>query len=488
MPKLFGIKRIWVDAPPWYLEVFCSMIPAIRLQGLLPGNVYNAAKPIIGSIDLAGGLTKCKILNDSTFAESALFENVLIKTSEGKFAFTGYYIDSLNYLYFGIANSTLDSVITFRYYSPNVYRILGNAMLQKNGSYYVTGLKTDSLQNDPNVFLMKIDAAGNRVYEKKFGVSNRYERAKSIIALPNEHLLIGAVRFDNISAIQKAQTWLIEVDTTGRSIRQWLDPNDSTYDAYGLKQTADGGFIYCSQKKIEDPDVSWADPAVEGMIVKLSPNFQKEWVYLTGGDRSIYALMRDVEINNDGTYIACGTRPGYESDTNLMGGWIVKLDYYGQVIWEKAYRGISADRTFNYLIDLDILPDGSIIAVGECQGNGNGPAQVGWFLKLDSNGCEVENCLVGIEETTSPHSAFGGDFNSQIQMQPNPANGVVQLTIENEMIGGSISLYNLTGALVLQQTATGITNQLNIAALSKGLYIVTVQKQGQLARARLVVE
>jgi hypothetical protein len=73
---------------------------------------------------------------------------------------------------------------------------------------------------------------------------------------------------------------------------------------------------------------------------------------------------------------------------------------------------------FSTLIDVDVLQDGSIIAVGEYQGNGNGPVQAGWFLKLDSNGCEVENCLVGIEGDDSKQTIDKYKYSQTPRMAP----------------------------------------------------------------------
>jgi hypothetical protein len=288
---------------------------------------------------------------------------------------------------------------------------------------------------------------------------------------------LGCVRNDINQSIEHANTWLLEVDTAGNVVRQWFDPNDSTYVAEGLLQTQDGGFIYGAQKKFSE---SGGLVAYTNTIVKMNDVFMKEWTY-TGGRRSIYTGISDIEQLLDGSYIACGQYPIYGTDTALW-GCVIKLDEAGNVLWEKNYRGINATQTQSFLSDIDVLPDGSLIAVGQCKQSGQSPPQVGWFLKLDANGCEVENCLVGIdgEQQTTNFS--------QIQIQPNPANGSVQVQIENEMIGAQVKVYDIQGQLMLLTKADAEQNTIDISALSSGMYVVTIDKGNKQARSKLVVE
>lgn len=156
------------------------------------------------------------------------------------------------------------------------------------------------------------------------------------------------------------------------------------------------------------------------------------------------------------------------------------------MIWQKEYALLDTFFYDCYAGDVKVLTNGDIVVWGELVALRPGvvfPGQQAWMLKVDSNGCLAPDCLTGWMEISRENQIV-----SKIQIQPNPGNGAVQLTVDNEMIGGLISLYNITGALVLQQTAEAEKTQLNLTAISTGMYIVTVQKQGQIARGRLVVE
>ncbi|MCW5907215.1 MAG: hypothetical protein KIS94_05110 [Chitinophagales bacterium] len=368
---------------------------------------YNP-KLLMAIINATGSIIKYKTLIDtSNTIDFGVFANTLIKTPNKTFALAGYTIDSTIKILFAKFNASLDSFSIYTYYAPDVYAYFGNTLLNADTSgFFISGVKTIQSTNNANVVLLKIDAEGNKVWEKSYD-QYKQDYAKSMVLLANGNILLGCIRSNLNQTNEHANTWLLEVDTGGNIVRQWFDPNDSTYVAEGLRQTQDGGFIYGAQKK--------ALQTVGGVykiatVVKMDSNFTKQWTFSDGRYNTTTAIV-DLEELPDGSFIGCGNKPYYNTDSSILSGWIVKLDANGNVIWNKTYAGLQTSFSHNYLTDIDVLPDGSLIAVGQCQNTTQQPPQVGWFLKLDSNGCEIENCLVGID----PQTPEGG-LNSQIQV------------------------------------------------------------------------
>ncbi|MFN8322383.1 MAG: T9SS type A sorting domain-containing protein [Chitinophagales bacterium] len=443
-------------------------------------NVSFKNRVFVAKMNDAGDIIESQSFYNNEDKDYAAFHNTLIKNSRGAFLLTGYARNPSNKL-FVAQFSTLDTVTVNEYYTPNTYLFAGMKMLQySDGNYFITGVKTDSIQNNANVVLVKIDSSGNRLWEKVYNSAMR-DYAQSITKLNNGNLLLGAFRSDINLTNEHANTWLIEVDTGGTLIRQWFDPSDSTYTAEGLLQTQDGGFIYGAQKKFIQIGNT---VAYINTVVKMDSFFNKQWTFKTGY-RSIYSGVSDIEVLDDGSFVACGQLFSLDYDTTVLYGWIVKLDIGGNVVWEKLYLGINASQTLNFLTDIDVLPDGSLIAVGQCQNPGQIPGQVGWFLKLDSNGCEVENCLVGIED--QPQAPEGG-FNNQLQIQPNPASDRVWLEVEPGMLGGELKLYDISGRLMKKLMVEALQFVVEVSDLSKGVYVTTIEHEGVLGRGKLVKE
>ncbi|MBL0308896.1 MAG: T9SS type A sorting domain-containing protein [Bacteroidetes bacterium] len=179
----------------------------------------------------------------------------------------------------------------------------------------------------------------------------------------------------------------MEVDTGGTMVRQWLDPNDSTYGAYGLTETKDGGFIYAAQKKVYEFFPFIYSTAT---VVKMNSSFNKEWTYRGGG----------------------------------------ATEYTGQF---------------------------------------------GWILRLDSNGCEVENCLVGVDEVVKP------EING-IKVYPNPASTEITVDyslfdwIQQEEI--SLVLMNSLGQSIYQASVPQYSwlQRIDISSYPVGLYVCYIKR------------
>jgi hypothetical protein len=434
-------------------------------------------------LDTSGTLINYRSTPDTGFLRTGPFWNTLITTHTGGFAFAGYGQDTMQHLVFGLIDKSFDSIQLFRYYTPNTFAFQGAGLIQYDSdTYFIAGVHTLSSSNNANVVLVKIDSHGNRIWEKYYDqLASDY--TQSIIMLDNGNLLLGAVRSDLNTINQHANTWLLEVDTGGDVVRQWFDPNDSTYGACGLRQTKYGGFIYGAQKKVTQ---AGGLVAYTNTIIKMDSNLNKQWTFAHGA-RSIYTEVTDIEVLSDGNYIVAGNEPYLEIDSNTLGGWICKLDTSGSIIWERKYRGINAPETFNYINDLDVLANGDLIAVGMAQDNNQQPSQRGWLLKLDSNGCELENCLVGIDQLIP--TPIGQPF----RVYPNPTIDEVNCDynwIEWEKYKTvKCRVVNVAAQKVaeLELPRYSTKQVINVKQLAQGIYTVEiVADKKQLAVAKMV--
>jgi hypothetical protein len=210
------------------------------------------SRAVIGTIDSNGQFVKYRSIDDSIQANVGAFWNNLQLTNEGKYAFSGYVEDSVPRLMFCLLNRNGDSVLLFQYATPSTIIFQAHSFIQyPDNSYFITGERAGGPLSNGDIVLVKIDSEGRRIWEKYFDHSY-IDYASKVIILNNGNLLLGAVRIDFNHTGEHAHTWLLEVDTGGGIVREWVDPNDSTYVSEGLMQTSDGGFIYGAQKKIEE--------------------------------------------------------------------------------------------------------------------------------------------------------------------------------------------------------------------------------------------
>lgn len=244
--------------------------------------LWGYGRMIVSELSNQGNISMYKAFFDGVHKEYGAFDNCLIRTSNGGYAFAGYTYDSLPRTLIAFFDSDIDSVHIYEYQTPYSYAFKGETLLEYDTNvFYISGVRTDSSSLRSNVMLMRVDGVGNKQWEKYYGGFSVAESTTSFVKLNNGNLMIGSYRRDFGDLHERSYTWLLEVDTNGTMVRQWLDPNDSTYGAYGLHQTKDGGFIYSAQRKI----VQYPGVVVlyEVSIVKMDSAFNKQWTYRGGG-------------------------------------------------------------------------------------------------------------------------------------------------------------------------------------------------------------
>jgi alpha-tubulin suppressor-like RCC1 family protein/streptogramin lyase len=114
----------------------------------------------------------------------------------------------------------------------------------------------------------------------------------------------------------------------------------------------------------------------------------------------------------------------------------------------------------------------------------NGYASLGTGTNTDSNvPISVNNLcsnLLGIEDLSTEHS---------IPIYPNPSNGIFQLTLENLQYGkANLQIYNMLGKMIYEATTEKKQIEIDLSALSKGIYLVKVYKATKTYMQKIIIE
>ena len=138
---------------------------------------------------------------------------------------------------------------------------------------------------------------------------------------------------------------------------------------------------------------------------------------------------------------------------------MAKYNSLGQPIWKRdfnKYGGIN----HNYFWDIHQTFDGGFIICGDLTDVANSVQKL-WVLKLDSMGCEVANCSVGIDETSISEDI------SSVLVYPNPTKNI--LNISTSFKFNQLKIYNISGQLIKTEYSK---QQINVADLPKGMYFL----------------
>ena len=180
--------------------------------------------------------------------------------------------------------------------------------------------------------------------------------------------------------------WIVKLDKNGNIQWQKSLGGSSNDLARSIQQTSDGGYILAGGTESDDGDVSSNHGSDDAWIIKLDFIGNIQWQKNLGGRGSDEAEF--IRQTNDGGYIVAGGTFSNDGDVSGNHGgedyWIVKLNDKGNIQWQKCLGGSSDDFVGSILQTNDggyILAGGIGVNNGDISGNCGSDGA--WIVKLD---------------------------------------------------------------------------------------------------------
>lgn len=442
-------------------------------------------KALFGSINADGTVDSIYPLIDSTLYSYGIFANSLKKTADGNFFIaTGDLNDTKSKAFFMKCDLS-GHLFLWKEYSYSAATLFhGEDVFEIPGQGYLLIINSGASSNS-NVCVIRTDLNGD-ILNQKFYDKGNIEYPFTIRHMMNGHYMIGAFSGKSGSTSYTTNTWLLEIDSMGNKIRDWIDTNDKTTAPNGMQQTSDSGWIIARQ--FLGLDIGNTQ-AFKGSMLKLDKDFNKEWGIDTGGI-DFTAGLYDVEILPNGDYIFAGsTAVNITVDSNHVYGWILKVSKAGEILWERKYLADERFGTESSINDVDVLPNGDLLACGKLEYSydlGIRPLQKAWILRTDSNGCVLDNCTVEMEEIDKPEAV-------QVQVSPNPFSSDVSIVIQKDGLRkATFTILNMLGQVVYTRSETALssmyTQSIDLTYLSAGVYFVEVVMDGERVVREVVKE
>jgi hypothetical protein len=235
--------------------------------------------------------------------------------------------------------------------------------------YVLAGTTSAAGSRDVDAQLIKIDRAGNKVWNTTFG-GDGYDWINSVGITEGGYILGGYTKsFESIMGFSRF--WLVKIDKEGKEI--WNRTYGESYDGLCTKAipTNDGGYALVGYAKTSPSSES------DLWIIKTDINGDIEWKKMFGGEETDWG-EDIIELKNG--YLVSGETRSYSSHGH-MDAWLIKIDKQGREIWNKTY-GWSNDETFACI---ETTEDGYVVG-GYCVAAPKGTA---FLIKVDMNGNEV---------------------------------------------------------------------------------------------------
>ncbi len=325
-------------------------------------------------------------------------------------------------------------------------------------------------------WLVRIDNAGNLIWEKTLGGSDSEAFSRIIATSDNNFYLLG-ISWSSDGDISNdpypgsPDYWIVKIDSTGNIIWDKIVGGNEGEVLFTGAPTLDGGVVAIGYTDSSDGDVSLHYGGADTWAVKISSEGELEWDYTVGTDW--IDKGQAILATSDGGYLISSNSSIHEDAignitcTPHSYGWfegvLFKLDANLNVQWQQCYGGSDNDGIFG----IHEIEDGYVFTGSTSSNDGDVSGWHGesdsWVVKIDYNGNIIwQNPLGG------SRSESGSNI---LQTTDGGSVSIVSTYSNNGDVSGnhSISEYdadiwfvklNSEGELILQQCFGGAGSEI----------------------------
>ncbi len=330
-------------------------------------------------------------------------------------------------------------------------------------------------------WVFKLDSVSLLQWQKSLGGTDNEDAYAIQQTFDGGYIVAGSSNSTNGDVIGNhggLDCWIVKLTSLG--FIQWKKSLGGTSHelAFGMNQTSDAGCIIAGATMSNDGNVSGNHGMYDAWIVKLDLFGNIQWQKCLGGSNSDYA--NSIQQTIDGGYIVAGYTLSNDSDVTGNHGnedyWIVKLDPIGNIQWQKCLGGTSNDRASCIQQTND---SGYIISGFSESNNGNVTVNYGiwdyWIVKL------YPDSVTGINNLQFT--------NYDLKVFPNPAKDeitIIGYVFQNNQTA-VLKIYNVMGKEVFSQSSINRTSQIvNLKSFNNGVYFLQLQTGAKVSRVKFI--
>jgi predicted RNase H-related nuclease YkuK (DUF458 family) len=235
----------------------------------------------------------------------------------------------------------------------------GDSVQQTSDGGYIIKGETEYSTYDDAIWLIKTDGKGNKVWDKTFktfidenGVSYKYfEGGVAQQTKDGGYIVSGYVYSED--DYDKEGILLFKTDDKGNKLWEKIFGvvNDESDTATSVQQTTDGGYIVVGTKSYGN---GYPYDDIDVLLIKTDVEGNKEWDKTFSGNN--YSSGDFVQQTKDGGYIISGTG----EDEDRVGILLMKTDDKGNKLWDKIFVNGDIDISTS----VQQTKDGGYIVVG----------------------------------------------------------------------------------------------------------------------------
>lgn len=405
-------------------------------------------------------------------------------------------------------------------------------------------------------WIVKLDADGNKQWDNNFGttgfVINEFHDLRQTA---DGGYIIGGMSDGAMSGDKSENSkggndfWVLKLDATGNKVWDKTIGGSGSDNFVSLVQTTDGGYLLAgySDSPVSGDKTEASKGTFDYWIVKLSADGAKSWDKTIGSSAS--ETLGDLALTADGGFLLGGYTPDApisgdktEASIGLQDFWVVKTDANGVKLWDKTIGGTNSDKLFSVAQTQSgeyILGGSSPSKISGDKTENNFGVNDYWVALLDANGRKLwtktvggnnTSLVTGITGTKDGGILMGGRTNSskindksedgygilddywivklaaptvtgfaqgenelqELELYPNPTEKTTGFSLH--LVGtetANVQLFNSLGQLVASTQVLPTTNALGAIStenLQQGLYTVIISQGNRKALRKVVIK
>jgi hypothetical protein len=445
---------------------------------------------LVTKLDTFGTILSSKTYFDSLGADiTRVRHNSFIKLSSNKgYAGVGHVFQRTNG-FFALFDNSGEINNYVEYNDINVVQEIFKQVVEINDGFIILGEKQDPITGNIQTFALKTDFEGNKIWEKKYPISNREHFYGQILILnENEYVISSSTTSVQGVALPQVKNTsrIFAIDSLG--IVKWAWESQPSLDELGagsLFKTPEGNWAYTSGRGRYNE--MYNEISVQPKFVIRNSDFNIIRSDTLGvADVTINYFSKAIQMN-DGGWLAIGVKPVYypldpfTTTYNSLSGWFVRLDGQGNQLWSRTDTAFWSSEfgSSNYLYDAVELPSGSIVACGYSRTYDPAPKDWGWLIKISKDGCvDVLDCA--LLKTNSNQT-----LKNKITLFPNPTQSILNIETNGIYTWDKIEIVDVAGRVVKIWNNVS-EGKIDLKELSNGVYFLRLTKANQSVSRKVV--
>jgi len=281
---------------------------------------------------------------------------------------------------------------------------LKSAVLTNDGGFLLGGVsvsnisgdKSDNSYGNEDYWLVKVNGAGNVIWDKTFG-GDTTDILKNIVLDQNDIFIVGSSISDS-SGVKSTDSyggfdfWILKLNSTGNILDQWIygGIDDDFCEEIRIHTQKKGFWVAGTTfSKATGNKTSQGYGDADFWVFVIDDTGVKSVDKTFGSSRA--DICKDMEVSKEGAAIVAGFSSGSNGNKSSAtnGGedyWIIKIDTNGGKFWDENYGGTDQDSLQAIFIKCDrgILAGGhSLSGVSGDRTHYNRGVNDYWVFKLD---------------------------------------------------------------------------------------------------------